>query len=102
MNDDISFIYNLIKEKGILALSDCQGSCPCGHLYIHGIDIYFHCWRSNGDECDCKYSGIHLKQHHDFNYSNKDLNKLGRLCIESIKEIWSNTDWEYKIIDKDE
>ncbi len=96
MSDSIDFVYNLIKEKGIIPLSDCQGSCPCGHFYIRGIDISFHCWRS-GDGCDCEFSGIHLRPRYDFNYSTEDLVKLGKLCVESISEVWNNTDWEYKI-----
>ena len=100
MNDSIDFIYDLIKEKGILSLSDCQGSCPCGKLYIRGINIEFHCWRSSCDK-DCRYSGLHIRQHYDFNYSRADLEKLGNLCLESIKDVWFNTDWDLVIEDKE-
>jgi len=99
MNDSIDFIYKLIKDYGFIKLSDCTGSCPCCSFYIRGITFEASCWRG-GNEFE--FSGITLKQHYDFNYSNEDLNKLGSLCVESIKEVWSSTDWEYKIIDKDE
>ena len=89
MSDNIDFIYNLVKEHGILALSDCEGCCPCGHFYCRGINIDFHCWRGGCDKC--KYSGIHIKQHYDFNYSKEDLNKLSQLCLEQIKEVWGTT-----------
>ncbi len=96
-NKDFNFIYNLIKEKNILSLSDCQGSCPCGRFYIRGINVDFHCWRNN---CGiCKFSGIHIKSHYDFNYSKEELNQIGQLCLEQIKEIWFNTDWDLIIED---
>ena len=90
----------LIKSVGIYKLSDCAGAgCPCGHCYIMGIDIYFHCWRNN---CrDCEFSGVNIKQHWDFNYSDSELNNIGNEVINQLKEVWSNTDWKLVIINKD-
>lgn len=100
MSDSIDFIYNLIKENNVVSLSDCQGSCPCGTFEIRGIRFKFHCWRTR-DNCDCKYSGFHIKViNEDFSYSDADLKKLGKLCLESIKERWDNCDWELKIENK--
>ena len=95
MPDSIDFIYNLIQEKGLISLSDCDGCCPCGHLYIRGINFDFHCWRGSCNQC--KYSGIHLSSHHDFFYSREDLEKLGKLCLDELNQRWDNTDWELVI-----
>lgn len=92
MSDSIDFAYNLIKDKGVLALSDCQGSCPCGNFNIRGIQFQFSCWR-----CNDGFSLFEITPHYDFFYSDEDLNKLGQLCLESIKEVWNNTEWRLKI-----
>ncbi len=88
----------IIKEIGILSLWDGDGSCPCGRFYITGINIHIHCWRTSSN-CDCKYSGIHISQHYDFNYSNDYLLEIGK-CIKNQLEHW-DTEFEIKIVDFD-
>ncbi len=89
-------IISLLKDFSILELSDCEGSCPCGEAYIFGINFKFHCWRTKVNDCDCKYSGLHLSQDKNY-YSQNDLTEIGEIALIGIKKIWFNTDWELKI-----
>lgn len=98
--DSIDKICKLIKKNNILSLSDCQGSCPCGTFQTRGIVFSFHCWRTRIDNCNCKYSGLHISQHYDFNYKKNDLLKLGKLCLSQLREIWGTTDWKLVIENK--
>jgi hypothetical protein len=88
-------VLDFFDKYNILAVSDCQGSCPCGKLYIFGIEFEFHCWRNSCK--DCKYSGLHLRKHWDQSYTNEELLTIGNKVLEQLKEVWSRTDWELRI-----
>ena len=87
----VNKVLKFLDSNNVLAFSDCQGSCPCGKAYIFGLHIDFHCWRTNIDNCSCKYSGLHLKNHWDFDYSQQNLERIGAKLLEQITEVWGTT-----------
>lgn len=89
MTKDTEKMLEFLSEHSVLALSDCQGSCPCGELYIRGLHIDFHCWRSS-QGCECKYSGLHVYCHPDWQY---DLKVIGEKILEGLEERWGHTEW---------
>ena len=89
-------VLKFLDSNHVLAFSDCQGSCPCGGAYIFGLHIDFHCWRS-GCNKSCKFSGLHVSNNCDWNYSQEDLEKIGAKLLKQITEIWSQTDWDLVI-----
>lgn len=92
-------VLKFLDSNNILALSDCEGFCPCGHAYIFGLHIDFHCWRCPCNKT-CKFSGLHISNHWDFNYSQEDLERIGAKLLEQIEEVWgTTTDFEL-IIEK--
>jgi hypothetical protein len=36
-----------------------EDGCPCGTYKDEHVFIHAHCWKSNGHNCNCKYSGVH-------------------------------------------
>lgn len=90
MTRDTELMLEFLATHSVLRLSDSDGSCPCGELYIRGLRIDFHCWRSSRG-CDCKYSGLHLTQSGDFNY---DLKVIGEKILEELGDTWNNTEWK--------
>ena len=96
MSDKVQLL-DLLKQYSIYPLSDYQGSCPCMHLNMMGIEIDIHCWKSGCRDCCCEYSGIHISAKEDMMYSNDYLQNIGNEILNQIKERWSNTDWNLVI-----
>ncbi len=100
MNNSIKEIYELIEKKNILNLMpDYCGSCPCGNVLLGEININMHCWRTSFENCNCKYSGLHISsQDYECKYKRKDLLKIGKLCLKQISQFW-HTEFELVIED---
>lgn len=93
-----TFVLDLIKEKSIYQLWNCEGGCPCGEFYIAGINIEFDCWRTAHRPDGKAGSLITIKADDDLEPPREYLEQIAKECLKQIRELWSNTDWTYQII----
>lgn len=68
---------------------DYDGSCPCSVFMHDGMNVHVHCWKTQHDNCDCKYSGIHV-----YGDNPKALISLSKEILEYVQFAWPNTEWE--------
>lgn len=87
----------IIKQIRWTQLSDYEGSCPCSHALIKGINIDIHCWRTTYDCCNCLCSGVHVRSMH-MDVDDSELLEVAKLIFAEITELWTHTDWELEVI----
>lgn len=86
------FPLDIIKKHGIDNLGDSDGSCPCTHFRIGGINVEIHCWRVGN--C-CEFSGVHVWR--DDGRKTKMLEDIAEEVLLQIIDVWGNTT-EFEVV----
>ena len=90
----------IIDKYGVMQLFGSDGHCACGELYIFGIHIKSHCYKTTADgiigSCKCPYSGIHIRPDPDIITSDEELKEIAKIFADYISEAYT-TDVEIVI-----
>ena len=95
MQETVDALLKLVKEESFRKLSGGWGGCPCHEIFLYGVRVESHCWRTCS-LCQGPVIGIHISFDNGDLVDEKDHPHFKPLVEElqkQLEEIWGEGDF---------